>query len=443
MVTMLNTIKHILTSESIRKKILFTIAILVLYRFFVVVPVPFVDIDVLRQAVNGTTNGMQFFAMLMGGTLQKFSVIALWLIPFINASIILQLLTVVIPKLEELKEEGETGNLKIQQYTRWLTFPLAFLQAIGMVYLINTYIPGVLNVSHFGYVLGGAFALTVGTILLIRLGEMITEKGVSNGISLLIFASIVAWMTSSFMNFMNPQSGNNLMAVFMFILIIVLVLIVLSILLIRTRKEIPITYAKAGKIQETAILPIPLNPVGMIPIIFAIAFVSFPYLLGNVIYKLNPASPGAQAFKDFVATYFNIYTNNPHPVVVILYFLLIIMFTFFYSWVVFKPEKMAEQIQKRWGYIPGIRPGEETAKYLNDILMHLCFWWGIWLGIVGIYTYVINWIPFVQDMVRSGWLQAVPVIVSGAGIIIIVWVVQEIINKLNADLLMEKYSKIV
>ena len=440
---MLSTITHILTSKSIRNKILFTIAILVLYRLFVVIPVPFVDIEVLKQAVSNATEGMQFFAMLMGGTLEKFSLVALGLIPFINASIILQLATVVIPKLEELKEEWETGNLKIQQYTRRLTLPLALLQGIWMVYLIATYIPGVINTHNFWIVLWAAFALTVGTILLIWLGEMITEKGIANGISLLIFASIVAGMTSSFMNFMNPSNGTNLMSVFVFMMVIVLVLIVLSIILIRTRKEIPITYAKAGKIQETAILPIPLNPVGMIPIIFAIAFVSFPYLLANILYKLHPSSPFLQSFKDFAETYLNIYTNNPHWVVVLLYFILIVLFTFFYSWVVFKPEKMAEQIQKRWGYIPGIRPGEETAKYLNDVLMHLCFWWGIGLGIIGIYTYVINWIPFIQDLVRTGGLNAVPVIVSGAGIIIIVWVVQEIINKLNADLLMEKYSKIV
>ncbi len=440
---MWSTINHVISSKSIMKKILFTVAIIVLYRLFVVIPVPFVDIDVLKQAVTHATAWMQFFAMLMGGTLQKFSIVALGLIPFINASIIIQLLTVVIPHLEELKEEWETGNLKIQQYTRRLTLPLALLQAIGMVYLIATYIPWVINTHSFAIVLGAAFTLTVWTILLIWLGEMITEKGISNGISLLIFASIVAGMTSSFMNFMSPQGWKNLMSIFVFIMLIVLVLIVLSILLIRTRKEIPIVYAKAWRIQETAVLPIPLNPVGMIPIIFAIAFVSFPYLLANIVYKLNPASPWAQAFKDFVSTYLNIYTNNPHYLVVVLYFILIVMFTFFYSWVVFKPEKMAEQIQKRWGYIPWLRPGEETAKYLNNILMHLCFWWWIGLGIIGIYTYVINWIPFIQDIVRTGWLNAVPVIVSGAGIIIIVWVVQEMINKLNADLLMEKYSKIV
>jgi len=446
---MLNTIKHIITSKSIRNKILFTIAILIIYRFFVFVPVPFVDIDALHNFVNqlnqsnsGDGQGMQFLAMLMGWYLEKFSILALGLIPFINASIILQLLTVVIPHLEELKEEWETGNIKIQQYTRWLTLPLAFLQAIGMVYLMSHYMKGVIDTSSFSIVLSAAFALTVGTILLIWLGEMITEKGISNGISLLIFASIVSGMTSAFMKFTWSANKDTLFAILLFIILIVLVLIVLSILLIRTRKEIPITYAKAWKIQETAVLPIPLNPVWMIPIIFAMAFVSFPYLFGQIIVKFKD-TPWTEAIKKFTETYLNILSTNPHYVAVILYFILIVLFTFFYAWVTFKPEKMAEQIQKRGGYIPGIRPGEDTAKYLNDVLMHLCFWGGIGLGLIGIYTYVLNWIPFIQDIIRSWQLDTVPVIVSGAWIIIIVWVVQEIINKLNADLLMEKYSKIV
>jgi len=440
---MLNTIKHILTSKSIRNKILFTIWILIIYRIFIFIPVPFVDIDILKHAVSNTTWWAEFFAMLMWWSLKKFSIIALWLIPFINASIILQLLTVVIPHLEDLKEEWETGNIKIQQYTRWLTLPLALLQAIGMIYLISTYIPWVIDTSHFAIVLSAAFILTVWTIFLIWLGELITEKWISNGISLLIFASIISWMTSSFLNFTWSTDKWSLLSVFIFILAIVLVLVVLSILLIRTRKEIPVTYARAWKIQETAVLPIPLNPVWMIPIIFAIAFVSFPYLLWNILYKFNPASSATTAIKDFTSTYFNIYTQNPSWIVVLMYFILIILFTFFYSWVTFKPEKMAEQIQKRGGYIAGIRPWEDTANYLNSLLTHLCFWWGIGLGIIGIYTYIINWIPFIQDTVRSGWLSAVPVIVSGAWVIIIVWVVQEIINKLNADLLMEKYTKIV
>lgn len=437
---MLNTIKHIVTSKNIRNKILFTIAILILYRFFVFMPVPFVDIDVLKWAVANSTGWMEFFAMLMWWSLKKFSIIALWLIPFINASIIIQLFTVVIPHLEDLKEEWETWNMKIQQYTRRLTLPLAFAQSIWMVYLISSYISWVINTSSFSIVLSAAFILTVWTTLLIRLGEMITEKGVSNGISLLIFASIVSWMTSSFMNFVNPNSWSNLLSILIFIVVIMLVLIILAILLIRTKKEIPITYAKAGKIQETSVLPIPLNPVWMIPIIFAMAFVSFPYLLGNIIWNFTT---WGQAFKHFTSIYFNIYTNNPSIVAVLLFFILVVMFTFFYSWVTFKPERMAEQIQKRWGYIPWIRPWEDTANYINDVLTHLCFWWGIWLGLIGIYTYVINWIPFIQDTVKSGWLNAVPVVISWAWVIIIVWVVQEIINKVNADLLMEKYSKIV
>lgn len=437
---MLNTIKHIVTSKNIRNKILFTIAILILYRLFVFIPVPFVDIDILNWTIAQQTDWMEVFAMLMGWSLKHFSIIALWLIPFINASIIIQLLTVVIPHLEDLKEEWETWNMKIQQYTRRLTLPLAFWQAVWMVYLMSTYINWVVNTSSLSIVLSSAFALTVWTILLIWLGEMITEKGVSNGISLLIFASIISWMTSSFMSFINPTSWSNMISILVFIIIIMLILIVLAIVLIRTKKEIPITYAKAWKIQETSVLPIPLNPVWMIPIIFAMAFVSFPYLLWNIIWNFTT---WWEAFKEFTTKYFNIYTGNPSIVAVSLYFVLIIMFTFFYTWVTFKPERMAEQIQKRWGYIPWIRPWEDTANYINDVLTHLCFWWGIWLAIIGIYTYVISWIPFVQDTVKTSNLPAVPVVVSWAWVIIIVWVVQEIINKVNADLLMEKYSKIV
>lgn len=437
---MFNTIKHIVTSKNIRKKLLFTIAILILYRFFVVIPVPFVDIDVLAQAKTSTQDWMEFFAMLMWGSLSKFSIVALWLIPFINSSIMIQLLSIVVPKLEEIKEEGESWNMKIQQYTRRLTLPLAFLQSIWMVYLISSYINWIIDTSNFWIVLWAAFSLTVWTVLLIRIWEMITEKWTTNGISLLIFASIVSWISSSFLKFMGTDWA-NLMSVFVFILLILLVLVFLAILLIRTKKEIPITYSRAWKIQETAVLPIPLNPVWMIPIIFSMAFVSFPYLLWNILGKFN--TPWTEAFKSFVNTYLNLYTSDPHYIAVWLYFILIILFTFFYSWIMFKPEKMAEQIQKRWWYIPWIRPGEDTEKYIGDILSHLSLWWGIWLWLIWIYTYVINWIPFIKDAISSGWLNSVPVVVSWAWIVIVVWVVQELINKINADLLMEKYSKIV
>lgn len=197
----------------------------------------------------------------------------------------MQLLGTVIPHLEELQEQGETGTTKIQQYTRRLSLPLAFLQSIGMVYFINSLFQNpFINTASFPTVLLSAFVLTVGSVLLMRVGEMITEKGISNGISLIIFSSIVSGIANHVYTSI-ASAQNNTLQVVLLMVILVLILVVLSVYIIKTTKEIPIVYAKQGKVQQTANLPIPLNPVGMVPIIFAIAFSSFPYLISQVILK--------------------------------------------------------------------------------------------------------------------------------------------------------------
>lgn len=441
---MIDVVKSIFASKTLRKKIFFTLIILAVYRFFVVIPVPFADISALMGKMQWMdAQWLDFFAMLLGWTLQKFSIIALWLIPFINASIIIQLLTVAVPHLEELQEQWEVGQMKVQQYTRRLTVPLAFAQSIGMVFFINMILWGnIIDTWDKWILFGSAFVLVVWTILLMWVGELITEKGISNGVSLIIFSSIISGMSGKVFSFVNTGEWSaDLTSILIFMILIVLVLVVLSILLVKTIKEVPIIYARQGKIEETAILPIPLNPVGMIPIIFAMAFVSFPYVISQMLYQMK-VTPATTALKEFSDTYLNMYTQNPSWTVVLLYFILIVMFTFFYTWVVFKPEKMAENIQKRGGFIQGIRPGKETAMYLNGLLKHLCFWWGIWLWIIWIYTYVLNWIPFIQAQITNWWLDAIPVIITGSGIIIVVWVVQELTNKVNGELLMEKYDRV-
>ncbi len=440
-IKIINYLVEIAHSKSIKKKLLYTLIWLVIYRFLVIIPVPFVDIDLLREAVNTTTWWLEFFAMLLWWTLEQFSIIAVWLIPFINASIIMQLLTAVVPKLEELQEEGEVWQMQIQKYTRWLTLPLAFLQSIWMIYFINSILWGnVIDTSNITIVLLSAFVMTVWTILLMWIWETITEKGISNGISLLIFSSIVAGMTSKIYTYISA-AWSDILGVILFMLFIVLALIILSILLIRTRKEIPVVYARQWKVEETAVLPIPLNPVWMIPIIFAIAFVSFPYLLSQIFKNsvwVNNAL--VQSFVNFIEQNLNIYSTTPPLLAIIIYFILIVAFTYFYTFIVFNPEKIADNIQKRWWFIPWIRPGEETANYLNKLLLRLCFLGWIWLGIIGIYTYVLWYIPLISQYISQVW--SIPVVVSGAGIIIIVWVVQEIINKLNAELAMERYDRI-
>lgn len=409
--TIMRYISDMLSNKSVRKKLIFTLLILAAYRFLVFIPVPFVDIDILIGRTLQSGGGLEYFAMLLGGTLENFSLIAVGLIPYINASIIMQLLTAVVPHLEELQEQGEQGTQKIQQYTRYLTFPLAFLQSVGMVYFINYLLGGGVIGTDIGTLLLTGFALSVGSILLVWLGEMITEKGITNGISILIYASIVAGITSQVSIYLGG-SGNDMLGAVIFMTAIVLVLVVLSIMLIRTRKEIPIVYARQGNVEETANLPIPLNPVGMIPIIFAVAFVTFPYLLSQIIVNTGSQSAVMQNAARWIEINLNIYTQQPGWIAILFYFILIVLFTFFYAMITFNPERIADNVQRRGGFIPGIRPGEETAKYLNGVLMHLCFWGGIGLAFIGVYSYILSYIPFIQQAAQS--IGSIPVVVSGA-----------------------------
>ncbi len=440
MLKVFNYIREIWESSTVLKKLLFLIAVLALYRFMVAIPVPFVDIDAFMWSewIWDEWWGLEFFAMLMWWTLEQFSIVAVWLIPFINASIIMQLMTAVIPKIEELKEQWESWQMQIQQYTRYLTLPLAFLQAIWMVFFINTMLGGGIIETTFGTVLLSAFAMTVGTMILMWLWEMVTETNIANWISFLIFSSIVAGMTSQIYQYISWAP--EIAPIVVFMLTIVLILVVLAVLLVRTKKEIPIVYSRKWSVEDTATLPIPLNPVGMIPIIFAIAFATFPYLLSQMIVRYGTESETINSMANWIEWNLNIYTDQPWLLAIGIYFVLIVLFTFFYTLIVFNPERMADNIQKRGGFIPGIRPGEETSKYIHQNLMHLCFWWGMWLATVWVYTYVLSYIPFVQQAIQE--VGSIPAVVSWAGIIIIVWVVTDIINRLNAQLSMERYDKI-
>ncbi len=439
MKTLFRKLQDIFGSKVIRNKILFTIAILALYRLLVLIPVPFVDISVLvERTLDASSSWLSYFVMFLWWSLENFSLIAVGLAPFINASIILQLLSAVLPHLEELTEQGEVGQQKIQQYTRYLTVPLAFMQGIGMVFFMNYLLGGSVIDTGLGTLILSGFAMTVGAVLLMWLGELITEKGIGNGISILIFASIVAGMTQQVS--VSLASSSSLLGIIIFMLVIIIGLVLLSIFILRSIKEIPIVYAKQGKVEETSMLPIPLNPVGMIPIIFAIAFITFPYLLGRMAIQFQPMNTNLVALANWIEVNLNIYSQQPALPAIILFFLLVVVFTFFYTMIVFSPERIADTVQKRGWFIPGIRPGEETARYINKVLMHLCLRGGAGLAAVGVYSYVLNYIPFVQDIVLA--VGSLPVVVTGSGVIIIVWVVQDIFNKVSSELLTSKYDSI-
>jgi len=432
------TVNSVLKNKYVMDKIYFTLIILAIYRLLVFLPVPFVDITALMSRTMAPSTGwMGYFIMLLGWALDSFSIIAIWLAPYINASIIMQLMWSVIPQLEELTEQGEAWQAKIAQYTRYLSVPLAFLQWIWMVYFINYMLWGTIISTTLPNVLLSAFVMTVWAVLLMWLWELITEKGISNWVSLLIFASIVSWMVQKVT--WDVSWSTNAMWVVVFMLVIVLVLILLSIFILKSIKEIPVIYARRWKVEQTSSLPIPMNPVWMIPIIFSIAFVSFPYLLSKMIVQFQPMNTKMVAFANRVEINLNIYSQQPWILAIVFYFILIVAFTFFYTMITFSPDKISDNIQKRWGFVPGIRPWKETAKYINGILMHLCLWGWVWLALIGSYSYLINYLPFIQDIVQS--LGSLPVVVTWSWVIIIVWVVQDIMNKVQADLLMQRYEK--
>lgn len=430
-------IQDVFENKGLKKKIIFTLAMLAVYRLLVFIPVPFVDITALMgKTLNASTSGVGYFVMLLGWALDSFSIIAIGLAPYINASIIMQLMGTVIPKLEELTEQWEAGQQKIQQYTRYLTLPLAFLQGIGMVYFINYLLGGNIIETSMVNIILSAFVMTVWAMLLMWIGELITEKGIGNGVSLLIFASIVAWITQQVYG--QVSGTTNIWWMMVFMIVIILGLVLLSIFILKSIKEIPIIYSRRGKVQESSFLPIPMNPVGMIPIIFAIAFVSFPYLLSKMIVQFQPMNERLVGMANRIEANLNIYTQNPGPLAIVFYFILIVAFTFFYTLIVFSPDKISDNIQKRGWFVPGIRPGKETAKYINGILMHLCFRWGIGLAVIGIYSYVWTYIPFIQDVIQS--IGSLPMVVTWSGVIIIVWVVQDVIDKVKTEMLMQKYD---
>lgn len=422
-------LRKIFTNPVLRRRIRWTFGLLALYRLLVFIPVPFADIDVLVNFTNLKNSSLSYFALLLWWTLDKFSLLAVWLAPYINASIIMQLLNGVIPSLEAMQEEWEQGQKRIGQITRRLTFPLAFLQGIGITYFINYYLGGNAISLSFGTIALVALVMAFGSMLLVWIGDLITEHGIGNGTSMIIFASIVSGISSSL--YSSIWSADNRLSITLFILIFIIILVVLSIFLIKTLKEIPVIYARQGKVQQTSTLPFPLNPVGMVPIIFSIAFVSFPYLITQLIAKFGGSTQWLKNAADRIESNFNIYNENPTRLTIGVYFLLVVFFTFFYAMVQFNPEKIADNIQKRWGYIPSIRPGKETVQYISKIIWHLCFWWGIGLWILASYSYLLNRIPLLQNLFQ--WFGTIPVIVTWSGIIIIVWVVQDIMNKIKSE----------
>jgi len=376
---MLQTLANAFRTPEIRKKIAFVAAMLLIYRLGSYVPSPGVDVSALKEFEGSFNNGdiLGFLNLFSGGSLSRLSIFALGIMPYITASIILQLMTVVSPTLEQLAREGEVGQQKITQYTRYLTVALAAAQAIGYVLLFKSQEDAVITNDRFGNLLLIATCLTAGTVLLMWIGELITQRGIGNGISLLIFASIVSGLPQGLSSWWNSTDQIfKLMMPFIALGVIVAVVFIQE-----GQRRIPVQYAKrqvGRKMTQggSTYLPLRVNMAGVIPIIFAASIMAFPPTVAQLI----------QA--DWAQDVANFFSPNGTAYIVG-ECLFIIMFTYFYTAVTFNPREQADNLKKYGGFIPGVRPGLPTAEYLDRILARLTFPGALYLAAVAAFPMIL------------------------------------------------------
>lgn len=429
----MNALKQIWHSKDLRKKILFTIGIVALYRIMTHISIPEVNKEAL-QYVFDRNSLLGAFSLLTGGSGENFSIVLMGLSPYINASIIIQLLTVIVPRLEEISKEGEQGRRTLNRYTRWLTLPLAFIQSYGMIALINSQaqVEIIQNIGDPMTILPIMLTVTVGTLILMWLGELISERGIGNGTSILIFAGIIAAIPPVVGPSLKlAQSEPERLLPFVAIVLLSLLFVLLVVLFTEGQRRIPITYAGQrgrGK-AEQSFLPIRVNQAGMIPIIFAVSLITFPSIIGQ--FLLYADSEWVKSIGRLATTQLNTQSWTYTAI----YFVLVIAFTFFYVSIVFKPEEVADNIQKRGGFVPGLRPGKETAEYLAKVSNHLNLFGGTMIAFVGV-------LPIVLQLIFTELnIGGVPTLISGAGILIIVGVVLDLIRQINAQLLTHHYER--
>jgi preprotein translocase subunit SecY len=419
---MLRTIANAFSVADIRKKLAFTAAMLLLYRLGAYIPAPGVDLNAVKELESNFGGGgiLNLLNSFSGGSLSRLSLFALGIMPYITASIILQLLTVVVPSLEKLQKEGEVGQQKITQYTRYLTVGLAFAQSFGYVFLFKSF--GEQGGNNFLGSLTGpkvlliVISLTAGCTLLMWLGELITQRGIGNGISLMIFASIVSSLPNGL-----QQWWNNPDQVFVVMMPFIALAVIVAIVFVQEgQRRIPVQYAKrvVGRKMTSGgstYLPLRVNMAGVIPVIFAASIMAFPPTIGQL---LN--TPAALDFAAFFSP------SSWAYVVGEVFF--IIIFTYFYTAVTFNPVDQADNLKKYGGFIPGVRPGRPTAEYLDRILSRLTFPGALYLGAVA----ALPTILLSQTSANFAF--------GGTSILIVIGVALETVKQLEAQLMMRNYE---
>lgn len=422
---MLEKFERIWKIKDIRNSILFVLGMLFIFRVAAHIPVPGINVQNLQKFLEGN-QVLGLLNIFSGGTLQNFSVVMLGVAPYITASIIFQLLQMVIPSFEEMAKEGESGKQKIQMYTRIAAVPLAFLQAFGLIQLLRTSQLNILpDLNTFGFV---TIMLTAaaGTIFLMWIGELITERKLGNGLSLLIFAGIVAALPSAIQQIILNYNPSDLFTYIFFALIIV-VTVVGVVVISEGQRNIPVQYAKQAIGSRrfsgaNSTLPLRINMAGVIPIIFAVSLILFPSMIAQ--FFVNKPGMLGQIAQETIRLFQNQWFYG------VLYFLLVFGFTYFYTAVVFQPEKIAENLQKQGGYIPGIRPGKETEQYLSKIMGRLILTGALFLGLIAILPLVLQGITGTQSLA-----------VGGTSLLILVSVAIETTKQIDAQLTVHEYDR--
>ena len=412
--------KQVLELPDLRKKILFTLAMFLVARVGTHIPAPGVDIERPTSMVN-SNDLLGFFNMFSGGAFMRVSIFSLGVMPYINASIIVQLLGVLVPKLEELQKEGESGRQKITQWTRYLTIVIAIIQGLATVTWLQQV--GLVTTPGFLFTINTITVLTAGSVFLMWVGEQITIKGIGNGVSLLIFLNIVSRMPGAISDTLQKMSGNKFLIPVLLIGGIISFVAVLLITIVQLGvRQIPIQYVGKGFsgkniIAKNTYLPVKVNVAGIMPVIFASVLMAIP----SLVLKILPSTMSGYVL-------LNKMFEQTHPVYLILEAILIMFFSFFYTAMMFDPEKVAENLKQSGGTIPGIRPGIETVEYLEKVVTRIT-----WVGATFL-TFVAVGPVFIFSALNM------PIFFQGTGIIIMVGVGIDTIQQINAQLVMKNYK---
>jgi preprotein translocase subunit SecY len=432
---MLSVFRNMFRIADLRNKILFTLFIFAIYRLGAAVPVPGVDLDRVQAFANQQEQAgfVGILNLFSGGALETMSVFALGIMPYITASIIMQLLAVVIPKLQALQDEGEAGRKVVTQWTRYVTVALALIQSTGFTFLFHSgqFTGGIDLIPEYTLrnVLTIIITMTAGTAMIMWLGELITQRGVGNGMSLIIFVSIVSQLPSQ----LGLLQANSSTAEFIGVLVLMLALTVGIIFIDQGQRRIPISFSRRVRGRkvlggQSTYIPLKVNMAGVIPVIFATSIMYFPVLASSAI----PSTGWGASVRDWIDQ--NLIGTgasggfSPTLPYILVLATLVVFFTYFYTAIQFDPQRQAETIQRQGGFIPGIRPGRATVRHLEHVLSRITLPGSLYLALVAVAPSII------------GWWRGIPVGLSGISILIVAGVALETMKQIESQLMMRNYE---